>query len=202
MESKDFYLTLPSNSSLQHFPDNTLSSFKVLLPRRINLSSDFDWEIGLSEIQYPLSLKSVGSNGYLIVGINAEEVDAADIVGEDNGRVEKKYFNNVQIMTEQPIETIVALSEKSKKQIYFKYDANPPKSMSQAFQITSYLNEFLNKQDVIKNYLLKANKSPNTPAIKFVWDKGGKYRTSQLDVILSSEFKGLNLYISPLLLEY
>ncbi len=46
-----FYLTLPSNSSFQYFPDNTLAHFTTHLPHAINLEGA--WEIGLAEIQYP-----------------------------------------------------------------------------------------------------------------------------------------------------
>jgi hypothetical protein len=47
----DFYLTLPSNSSMSFYPENTLSSFTTRLPNSIDL--DGDWEVGLVEIQYP-----------------------------------------------------------------------------------------------------------------------------------------------------
>ena len=47
----DFYLTLPSNNSMQYYPENTLAQFKSRLPNAINLSGD--WEVGLVEIQYP-----------------------------------------------------------------------------------------------------------------------------------------------------
>ena len=47
----DFYLTLPSNSSTDVYPDNTLANFKTKLPNRIEL--DGRWEVGLVEMQYP-----------------------------------------------------------------------------------------------------------------------------------------------------
>ena len=46
-----FYLTLPSNSSLQFYPENTLTHFTTHLPHTINLQGQ--WEVGLAEIQYP-----------------------------------------------------------------------------------------------------------------------------------------------------
>jgi hypothetical protein len=46
-----FYLTLPSNSSLDFFPDNTLTHYHTKLPQDINLNGN--WEAGLVEIQYP-----------------------------------------------------------------------------------------------------------------------------------------------------
>ena len=47
----DFYLTLPSNNSMEYYPENTLAQFTSRLPNAINLSGD--WEVGLVEIQYP-----------------------------------------------------------------------------------------------------------------------------------------------------
>ena len=47
----DFYLTLPSNNSMEYYTENTLAQFTSRLPNAINLSGD--WEVGLVEIQYP-----------------------------------------------------------------------------------------------------------------------------------------------------
>ena len=47
----DFYLILPSNSSMFYYPENTLSDFTTRLPNPISLTGD--WEVGLVEIQYP-----------------------------------------------------------------------------------------------------------------------------------------------------
>ncbi|ELT89958.1 hypothetical protein CAPTEDRAFT_198373 [Capitella teleta] len=45
-----FYLVLPSNSSFDFYPDNTVANYTIRLPRDIELSGD--WEVGLEEIQY------------------------------------------------------------------------------------------------------------------------------------------------------
>ena len=50
MES-EFYVTLPSNSSMQYFPDNKTSNFLTKLPR--TQQQDGEWEVGLAEIDYP-----------------------------------------------------------------------------------------------------------------------------------------------------
>ena len=52
MESTQFYLHLPSNSSLDKFPHNTLTEYQVCLPQH-NLTGE--WEVALTEIHYPLS---------------------------------------------------------------------------------------------------------------------------------------------------
>ena len=45
-----FYLTLPSNSSMEYYPDNSASHYHVKLPQDINLTGEY--EVGLSEIQF------------------------------------------------------------------------------------------------------------------------------------------------------
>ena len=46
-----FYITLPSNASLDIFPNNKTTGYRVKLPEKINL--DEDWEVGLYSILYP-----------------------------------------------------------------------------------------------------------------------------------------------------
>ena len=50
MES-EFYVTLPSNSSVQYFPDDKTYNFLTKLPRTLQL--DGEWEVSLAEIDYP-----------------------------------------------------------------------------------------------------------------------------------------------------
>ena len=50
MES-EFYVMLPSNSSMQYLLDNKLSNFIVKLSKTLQL--DGEWEVGLAEIHYP-----------------------------------------------------------------------------------------------------------------------------------------------------
>lgn len=49
--NEGFYVTLPSNASLNVFKDNKSSSFKVDLPQHIDLQGR--WEVALTEISYP-----------------------------------------------------------------------------------------------------------------------------------------------------
>lgn len=50
-----FSITLPSNSSLDLFPDNTLGNYKVKLHRTISLPPSENWQVALSEISLPKS---------------------------------------------------------------------------------------------------------------------------------------------------
>ena len=53
-----FHMTLPSDGSLNVYPENTLSDFRTHLPQTMTLE-DNDWEVGLSEIVYPTSIMNV-----------------------------------------------------------------------------------------------------------------------------------------------
>lgn len=57
--SEHFFLTLPSNSSMGVFPENTLTSYKTHLQDRISLSGE--WEVGLVEIHYPTKFLAIAS---------------------------------------------------------------------------------------------------------------------------------------------
>jgi hypothetical protein len=51
MSGTHFYLTLPSNASLDVFPDNKTTEYCVKLPQPVEL--DGNWEVGLHSIFYP-----------------------------------------------------------------------------------------------------------------------------------------------------
>ena len=60
MEVTQFYLHLPSNSSLDKFPNNTLTEYRVGLSQTVTLTGD--WELALTEIRYPHSWNNVRGN--------------------------------------------------------------------------------------------------------------------------------------------
>ena len=52
-----FYLTLPSNSSMDYCPQNTVAKYTTKLNTSIEL--DGDWEVGLTEISFPYNIEDV-----------------------------------------------------------------------------------------------------------------------------------------------
>ena len=66
----EFYVTLPSNSSMQCFPDNKTSNFVTKLSRTPQL--DGEWEVGLAEIVYPHTWYNIRE------GKNSVEIYAPD----------------------------------------------------------------------------------------------------------------------------
>jgi len=52
MNLRRFYLTLPSNASMQLYPNNTAAQYTIKLPRPINLDGG-GWEVALTELSIP-----------------------------------------------------------------------------------------------------------------------------------------------------
>jgi hypothetical protein len=83
-----FYLTLPSNSSLTYFPNNTVANFRVKLAETIVLPGQ--WEVALTELHYPHTwstlrrrvqqtfLYKIGSNPYQTVVLKETQYSAID----------------------------------------------------------------------------------------------------------------------------
>ena len=69
MES-EFYVTLPSNSSMEYFPDNKTSNFVTKLSRTLQFNGE--WEVGLAEIDYPHTWHNIHE------GKNSVEIYARD----------------------------------------------------------------------------------------------------------------------------
>jgi len=66
MSIKEFYVTLPSNSSMNYFRDNSAAKFTTKLLQPIELD-DESWVVGLVEIIFPMSFFNVqkGRNSML-----------------------------------------------------------------------------------------------------------------------------------------
>ena len=70
MPSNQFYLTLPSNSSKDYFPKNTVSSYTTHLARQIRLEGDGEWEMALVEAHYPCSFVTVSDESFIWLEYN------------------------------------------------------------------------------------------------------------------------------------
>ncbi len=69
----DFYLILPSNSSMDYYPDNTAAHYYTKLPETIDLSRG-DYEVGLAEIQLTSYIANLEEQeGYFKVIIHPQE---------------------------------------------------------------------------------------------------------------------------------
>ena len=95
MES--FYVTLPSNSSLDYFPKNTLTDYTTKLPQRLDL--DESWEVALSEVQYTRSWTNVsGKEALLIEREERKTIHFPPFVTFAIGTLEDKVGNALQFL--------------------------------------------------------------------------------------------------------
>jgi hypothetical protein len=63
--ARNFYLTLPSNCSMDFHPENTVATYITSLPGRLVLKEPF--EVALTEIRYPTTMYIVDSKDCLII---------------------------------------------------------------------------------------------------------------------------------------
>ena len=61
------YVTLPSNSSMDIYPDNKIKSFKVKLLETLQVDPDH-WDVALKEIQLPHLWHNVGKDKNYFIG--------------------------------------------------------------------------------------------------------------------------------------
>lgn len=78
MWENGFYVTLPSNASGKVFSENTSSAFTVQLARPLDLHGE--WEVGLAEIQYPHTWRTIPKGGILKI-FNEKETWTYAITG-------------------------------------------------------------------------------------------------------------------------
>ncbi len=83
----DFYVTLPSNTN---FEDNTIGSFRVQLPKRIQLEGN--WAVGLTEIVYPHSWNNIIDEWVSFKRYNIDD-DTTEI---KRVKITPGYYDNIQ----------------------------------------------------------------------------------------------------------
>ena len=71
-------MVLPSDSSNNYYPDNTLTDYKTKLPAPISLSEG--WRVGVSELQIPLTFTGINAKELFIITRNEGEYDDENIV--------------------------------------------------------------------------------------------------------------------------
>ena len=92
---EDFYMVLPSNSSMTYFPENTTCCFTTHLQCEIKLHEE--WLVGLVEIQIPCS----------IVYFQDNEASYAFHTAEEDGRVIDKKVCRIPVGIYDSFEELV-----------------------------------------------------------------------------------------------
>ena len=106
----EFYVTLPSNSSMDYFPDNTQSSYRTKLFSPIVISGE--WEVALSEVYMSRNWFNVNThnNSYSVTLIKEEilpldtlkyNIELPDKIGENI----EEFWTSINKEIEQTINT-------------------------------------------------------------------------------------------------
>lgn len=94
---RQFYLTLPSNSSTSYYPKNNAYNYTTHLPRNIHLDGD-EWEVALVEAHFPSIFLTLGEGEYVEIVID----DAKQPEGKSTYRMELEAgdYNTVDELLE------------------------------------------------------------------------------------------------------
>lgn len=99
MPNNHFYVTLPSNASMEMYPDNTVANYTTSLPNRIELEEGSSWEVGLSEIVYPYSAYTIHSGEWFkVMMVMNNRNDFRDIGGGEVAVKEGWYDSPKQLV--------------------------------------------------------------------------------------------------------
>jgi len=130
MEKTQFFLWLPSNSSMDVFPDNTLTEYRVKLPQPIKLVDD--WEVAVTEIQYPHTWNNVHGDSkwnrfYVKKGIRFEGyaippghyTSIEKIVEKMNGLVGESFYKGDVLFKYDRLDRKITIHAENGVQVFF-----------------------------------------------------------------------------------
>lgn len=113
MEENGFFVTLPSNSSADVYPNNKISCYVTKLAKPIELEGP--WEVALSEVQYPHTwymLKDKEMGLFFIDYTNNEDEKK---ISTHAGHVGQNYYNTMEQLVKdinKYIKNVLALDVK------------------------------------------------------------------------------------------
>lgn len=84
----EFYIVLPSNSSMKYYPDNTTTRYTTYLPQCVSLHGK--WSVSLAEIHIPMTFLHVpgdGEQNFINIATFAEDPDIDSGIDFRNERI-------------------------------------------------------------------------------------------------------------------
>ena len=156
-----FYLTLPSNSSMDFYPNNTLANYTTKLPQLFDLNGE--WEVGLSEIQYPISWYNVSKHEAKMFMKLDEQKIMADISPPEG------LYDTADMLVKQINSSIVRLEER-KNSIRFHYN-----EVSKKISIEYDVDRIVSTKSSLPKIMLKISK-PLAELLGFEWKKRPEFK--------------------------
>lgn len=102
-QNKEFFLTLPSNSSVNYYPINNPTRFVTQLPHRIDLHGD--WEVSLFAINYPYTVGNVSPAANKVTYILKTTAEESAVTG--TVEIKPGYYHNASSI-HHAVHTILA----------------------------------------------------------------------------------------------
>ncbi len=118
MENGQFYLHLPSNSSMDIFPENTLSEYRVQLPQLVQVSED--WEVAMVEIQYPHTWNTVHEGFWSRIYVT--EYSSGQPNNARMIEIPAGHYNSIEAIVETANELFQSLEPPFKNKFRLTYD--------------------------------------------------------------------------------
>ena len=115
MESTSFYITLPSNASMEYYSNNKASNYQIRMPRTFYLKGKF--EVALAEIQYPHTWTTMREGIDFIIGYRETGSPRDQHLIVPNG-----YYNNIPELCEAINEELDKAMENEDRPIVLKFD--------------------------------------------------------------------------------
>lgn len=191
-----FYLTLPSNSSLNFYPENTPSHYFTRLPQSIDMSGDY--EVGLCEILLSNTYLNIREGDCVLSYLEPDEEENENKPDYDHREIEKLVVpeglyesNEIFIYTLNVL--IKQLSKKTgEKLLKFYYNKSTKKATLSVYKKGAMLSLSPTLRRILS---LREN---HTPPLGDMFGQG-RY-TGEFNMDLNEDFKSVYVYcdlVSP-----
>ena len=168
-----FYLTLPSNSSMDFYPNNTLANYITKLPQLFDLTGE--WEVGMSEIQYPISWYNISKHEAKMLMKLDEQKTMVDISPPEG------LYDTADILVKQ-INSSIARVEEKKNSIRFHYN-----EVSKKISIEYDVDKIVLAKGWSPKTMLKISK-PLAELFGFEWTKRPEFKLESKDLLHNPDF--------------
>lgn len=110
--SSSFYVVLASDASIDQYPENTPSSFKMQLPSQMHLRED--WEVAMTHIIYPHTWENIHSNqvSYLLRYNGEKEWTLPIYLPRDTCRTVEDLISGMVTGLESAFQTFISRVER------------------------------------------------------------------------------------------
>ena len=118
-----FYITLPSNSSMHYYPNNTVTRYTTRLENAISLSGE--WEVGLVEIQYQHTWFNLERGEGRVTYSQAVEVRGKLTHLQNSLRLTPGYYDSTTDLIQMINDHIKDTADKFELSMFTKFKYNP-----------------------------------------------------------------------------